>query len=108
MNKIQSVLAINIKEYRYNLKYSQMRLAEIANVSTSLIASIETGVRFPSSNTLQKISQALGVKPYQLFLDKEEKTLESEHERIVKLLSDLKSDISGILEKDFNDFLLGK
>ena len=45
MNKIQELLAVNMKKARQTLGYSQMKLAEICNLSTSFIAEIETGIR---------------------------------------------------------------
>jgi len=70
MTEIQRILLTNIKKYRSGLKYSQFDLAELCEVSTSYISEIETGKKFPSAKTLQKIVKALEVRPYKLFLDK--------------------------------------
>ncbi len=69
MNDIQRILRINIKKYRSGLNYSQFDLSDLCDVSTSYISEIETGKKFPSAKTLQKIVEALEVRPYKLFLD---------------------------------------
>ena len=69
MTEIQRILLINIKKYRSRLKYSQFDLAGLCGVSTSYISEIETGKKFPSARTLEKIVKALEVRPYKLFID---------------------------------------
>jgi len=69
MTEIQRILLINIKKYRSVLNYSQFNLAELCGVSTSYISEIETGKKFPSARTLDKIVKALEVRPYKLFID---------------------------------------
>jgi len=70
MTETQRILLNNIKKYRSMLNYSQYNLAELCGVSTSYISEIETGKKFPSARTLEKIVKALEVRPYKLFLDK--------------------------------------
>lgn len=69
MTEIQRILLTNIKKYRSRRKYTQMKLAELCDVSPSYIGEIEIGRKYPSARTLEKIVKALGVKPYKLFLD---------------------------------------
>jgi transcriptional regulator with XRE-family HTH domain len=69
MTRIQQILRANVKRARTELGYSQMKLAELCKVSTSFIGEIELGRKFPSAETLQKLADALGLKPFQLFLE---------------------------------------
>ena len=69
MTEIQRILLTNIKKYRSRRKYTQMKLAELCDVSPSYIGEIEIGRKYPSVKTLEKIVKALDVKPYKLFLD---------------------------------------
>ena len=69
MNQFRVLLAANLKSARKRLGYSQMRLAQIIGVSTSFIGEIEICRKFPSSTVMQKLSEALNLRPYQLFLD---------------------------------------
>ena len=69
MNELNRLLAANIKKARNFLGYSQLKLAELCKLSPSYVGDIEIGKKYPSANTLQKIADILGLKPYQLFLD---------------------------------------
>ena len=71
MTRIQEILRANVKRVRKELGYSQMKLAELCGVSTSFLGEIELGRKFPSAATLQKIADALGLRPFQLFLEEE-------------------------------------
>lgn len=93
MEKIQELLAINIKLARQKLGYSQMKLAERSDLSTGFIAEIEVGRKFPSPTSLQKIADALGLKPYQLFIDREEKDKFERYNVISELYKELKDRI---------------
>ncbi|NQT58098.1 MAG: helix-turn-helix transcriptional regulator [Bacteroidetes bacterium] len=83
-----------------------MKLAEIAGVSTSLIASIETRKKFPSSVSINKLAQAFGIEPYQLFLEENSETDKST--RLGLLKEELKSGITEQIESSFRSFFQGK
>lgn len=91
MDKVQTLLVKNIKRMRKKLGYSQMRLSELSSLSSSFIAEIETGRKFPSSSTLQKIADALGLKPHQLFIDEEESFEWERIDVVTQLCEDLKA-----------------
>ena len=57
---------------------SQMKLAELCDSSTGYIGQIEIGNKFPSIEMIGKLSSALSIKPYMLFLD------ESDEEKILQ------------------------
>ena len=73
MTQIQQLLRQNMKEARKRFGYSQMKLAELCGVPTSFIGEIEIGRKFPSVNSLQKIADTLHMKPFELFLDTDDK-----------------------------------
>jgi transcriptional regulator with XRE-family HTH domain len=60
-----------MKKYRQILGLSQAALAERINCSTTLIGNIEIQKRFPSSKNLDRIAEALGVTPADLFAEGE-------------------------------------
>ena len=70
-NIFQEALASNLKLLRKNRNITQFELAELCETSTNYIALIETCKKFPSSNMLSKIISVLNIKPYELFLTKE-------------------------------------
>ena len=65
--ELQETLSQNIKLYRKG-KFTQETLAEKIGVSSQNINNIEGRRRFPRTDTLVKIADALGVEVYQLFV----------------------------------------
>lgn len=105
MTKLQEVLAGNMKRARSRLGYSQMRLAELCGLSTSFIGEIELGKKFPSPVSLERLSSALGLKPYQLFFDDEQWEVFDKYERITSLYQDLKEKINNDLDDTVRKYL---
>lgn len=56
-----------VREYRELCSFSQERLAELSEVSTNTINSIENGKTFLTYQTLKNISFALNIDPTELF-----------------------------------------
>ena len=67
MANIREILANNIKEYRRKCGFSQDRLAEIANISSQYLATVETCRKFPTPEVLDRLAVALGIETYELF-----------------------------------------
>ena len=65
--ELQETLSQNIKLYRKG-KFTQETLAEKIGVSSQNINNIEGKRRFPRTETLVKIADALCVEVYQLFV----------------------------------------
>lgn len=105
MTKIQELLLTNMKEARVKLEYSQMKLAELSNLSTSYIGDIEIGKKFPSANSLQRIADALGLKPYQLFFDKSGTQNMSKFNMLTKLKSDLIKKINTEIDTTIKNYI---
>ncbi len=64
---IKELLGLKIKEYRINKGLTQENLAELADTEQKHISDIECGKSFVSSDLLERISEALNVKPKNLF-----------------------------------------
>ena len=58
-----------LRAARQAAKLSQVRLARLAGIDRSYLASIESGSRDPSADALMRLSAALGVDPRDLFPD---------------------------------------
>jgi transcriptional regulator with XRE-family HTH domain len=67
MTDIRVILANNIKEHRRKYGFSQDRLAEIANISSQYLATVETCRKFPTPEVLDRLAGALGIETYELF-----------------------------------------
>ena len=66
--EIRERLSQNIKKYRKRKDWSQFQLAESAGISEQTVNSIEGLRLWPSDNTFAKISNALEVDLYKLFV----------------------------------------
>jgi transcriptional regulator with XRE-family HTH domain len=60
-------LAANLKKHRQARGWSQAKLAEKTGTSTHYIGMLETKVKFPSSEMIQKLASALVIDPTELF-----------------------------------------
>jgi len=77
---------------------SQPKLAELANLSTHYIASIETSRKFPTPDVIERLAKALGISSHELFLvstTPEEALEKLRHE----VLTDIKNTVSEAVEK---------
>lgn len=66
--EIRERISQNIKKYRKRKDWSQFQLAESAGISEQTVNSIEGLRLWPSDNTFAKISNALEVDLYKLFV----------------------------------------
>jgi transcriptional regulator with XRE-family HTH domain len=67
MTGIREVVAANIRENRRRLGLTQEQFAEKAGVSAHFVAMIETCNKFPKPEMLERLAEALGIEPLQLF-----------------------------------------
>lgn len=67
--KIQQILGFNIKQIREQKSWSQDKLSEISGLHRTYISGIERGVRNPTVEIVQQISQAFDVHVAELFRD---------------------------------------
>ena len=105
-DRVREILAANIRNYREAFGYSQMKLAEIAGLSTSYIAAMETGSKYPSSVSLSKLAAAFGIQPYELLRE----PLEKNENQIMlgTLKEDLKTEIAEQIEAYFQKYFSSK
>jgi transcriptional regulator with XRE-family HTH domain len=62
------IFSHNLKKLRIQKGFSQKEIAEISGLHRTYISAIECGKRSIALDNVQKIADALGVQPYQLFL----------------------------------------
>ena len=101
--ELLETLSQNIKFYRKG-KFTQETLAEKIGVSTQNINNVEGKRRFPRTENLIKIADALGVEVYQLFIPKNKTPIiiedTPENERIRNQITDeVVDDVRNILNK---------
>jgi transcriptional regulator with XRE-family HTH domain len=105
MSKVQELLAENVKLARKRMGISQMRLAELCDLSTGYIGDIELGKKFPSPESLERLSEALGLRPYQLIYEPEEWTIYDKYDNISALKTELKEKLGILLEETIRKHL---
>jgi transcriptional regulator with XRE-family HTH domain len=67
MIKLRTILAKNIKAYRNEMGFSQLKLANLVDTAPNYIAMIEAEKRFPTDTMLEKIASALQRESFELF-----------------------------------------
>lgn len=96
---LQEIFIFNLKNWRSKRKFSQAYLAELSGMSHSFIAQIEAGKRNPSFETIELISGALSVSPWQLFYSPEAMPENAEDRKIQKDSEDI-GELVKYMEKD--------
>ena len=98
--ELRELFIANLKKHRKENGFSQMALAEKCETSASYIGEIEIGKKFPSIEMIQKISQALNIKPYKLFFDEteiSETKTNFTHQDKLELIKQLQSAVEQII-----------
>jgi transcriptional regulator with XRE-family HTH domain len=62
----RELLGKRVRELRKMRKLTQERLAELAGVDISYLGNIERGTENPTVATLEKLADALSIKPHQI------------------------------------------
>ena len=94
----QKQLGTRIKEIRKSKKITQEKLAEMINVDFGYISKLEVGQNFPSLQTLNKISEALGVDVVDFFNYNEINEIDIK-ESIIKILDEISNEKQKIIYK---------
>jgi transcriptional regulator with XRE-family HTH domain len=68
MERLGTIFANNLKEYRRKRGLTQEKLAEKVDVSTHHIGMIETSRNFPTFDLIERIAKALDIDVYKLFV----------------------------------------
>ena len=96
MANIREILAKNIKEYRRKHGFSQDKLAELANISSQYLATVETCRKFPTPEVLDRLAEALDIETHELFASTPSPQIELE-----KLRQDIIGEVSRTIRQLF-------
>jgi len=69
MTNLREIFAHNLKKKRKKCGLSQAKLAEMVNVSTHHIATIETARNYPTLDLVERMANALDIEIYELFIN---------------------------------------
>ena len=109
---LQSIFVNNLKRIRKEKKLTQAMLAEMCGTDTSYISQIEIKRRFPSVALIERISTALDIEPYILFLGKEKDSVSQKKVRksselvISKIKKDLLNKVNANIESVLRRYLV--
>jgi transcriptional regulator with XRE-family HTH domain len=78
MTSLREIFAHNLKKKRRNCRLSQAKFAEMVNVSTHHIATIETARNYPTLDLVERMAKALNIEIYELFTDPHSTPVEME------------------------------
>lgn len=67
---LRQIFRDNVKFYRKELKLSQEKLVELSNLSTNYICDIERTNRKITIDTIEKITNGLGIDPALLLINR--------------------------------------
>ena len=70
MARLQDIFVKNLKKHRRKSGFTQAQLAEKVNVSTHHIGMIELSRNYPTLALVERITDALGIEVYELFIGK--------------------------------------
>ena len=102
MTHFQRVFVQNLRFLRNEKKLSQMKLAELIDVTPNYLNAVENGKNFPSPEVLQRIVNILEVLPYQLFLEHPGEHKIAKHDKkniLLQELTFLKQQFCGEIDK---------
>ncbi|MDR1931195.1 MAG: helix-turn-helix transcriptional regulator [Spirochaetales bacterium] len=99
MVKVEELLAVNLKFNRVRLGFSQARIAELCDLPVAYIKELENGKRFPSAEKLERISEALGVKPYEMLYEGDEWEARDSRDNLAGLYLELTEKINTLLDE---------
>lgn len=87
MQDIKKLLGQRIRELRKARNLTQEKLAEMVEIGTANISYIETGRFSPSVETLAKLSEALGVYTYELYMFEHIKSIDEIKKELMEALN---------------------
>lgn len=102
---LRQILGRNVRRARNNLGISQMKLSEACGLSTSYIGDIERAEKFPSPEKIELLAGALGLRPYELFIDEKPLEVFDRQASLTSLSRDLKERLNGEIENLIRRYL---
>ena len=70
--RLKHIFGKNLKHYRYLKGITQEDLAEYTNLNASYISELENGKYGTTFDTIEVLSEVLGVEPYKFFQETED------------------------------------
>ncbi len=105
MTRVRGIVGRNLRQYRQRLQLSQEQLSEICGYSNGYIGEIESGRKYPSATALERICEALGVKPFQLYLEDEQWEVRDRLDSISSMYREIQEGVEKVLNAALRNHL---
>jgi transcriptional regulator with XRE-family HTH domain len=96
-NSVRALLAMNLRRARQNMKLSQLSLAMEVEMAHNFINNIEHSRKWVSPESMQRICDALGIQPYQLFLP-EKSDMKQKDEAVAECCNEILRETSRVIK----------
>lgn len=73
--QLNKIFGNNVKHFRFKMKYTQEKVAELTNSSVTYISQLELGHHTPSFEKLEILAKVLAVQPYEFYMKRNFKEL---------------------------------
>jgi len=100
--ELRALFGKNVRVYRNRRNWSQADLAEYANISINFIGDIERGKKWPHPETLTKLADALEIKVFELFMEKDYEINPKTKNLINRFIKDMSLTINKTLSLSVN------
>ncbi len=71
MGKLHELFGSNVKKFRHMNGLTQVKLAELCELSSNYIVEIETARKFPTIEVIETLARILKIEAYQLFFNED-------------------------------------
>lgn len=93
---LRILLGRRIQFYRKQRQLSQAAFSEKVDISIASLSQIERGIKYPTSNTLSRITNVLGVEVCELF--KEEEAPTNHRNLLARFKNDVLKSVEAVYE----------
>lgn len=105
MASVRELLAHNLRRSRERLRLTQEQFSERCGLSASYIGEIEQGKKYPSADSLDRIVDALGIRPFQLFVEEEQWEVRERLDMVTSMYEEIREGVDGVLKKALRNHL---
>jgi transcriptional regulator with XRE-family HTH domain len=84
---------------------TQEQFSERCGLSASYIGEIEQGKKYPSARSLERIIDALGIQPFQLFIEDEQWEVRERLDSITSMYEEIREGVTEVLNSALRNHL---
>ncbi|MFP3959225.1 MAG: helix-turn-helix domain-containing protein [Spirochaetaceae bacterium] len=105
MTRVQQLIARNLRSARKACGITQVDLAERCGISASFVSEVEAARKYPSAEVLERLADALEIRPYQLLFDEGDWEVRDRVETVTSMYRDMKDRLNCALDDSLREHL---